>query len=134
MRYALGFFIFALASILYVSVANAEVVCENSADIDGNHFVNIRDLTIFKAGYRTGYAFSDLNCDGRVDNVDFDLFRSNFGKCIPDYDLDGNNLVDMDDVNIFRALFGSSAKSADFDCNGVVSFSDLALLRSAVQE
>ena len=49
---------------------------------------------------------ADLNNDGKVDTLDFGIFRAAFSRPNPDADFNGDGIVNTLDFGIFKALFG----------------------------
>ena len=70
------------------AIANAD-----QRDTDGDHFGNRCD--------------ADLNQDGRVNTIDFGIFKQAFGKTTnPNADFNGDGRVNTVDFGIFKQLFG----------------------------
>ena len=83
--------------------------------------VNGRDANEFHVGFlvtppesAVSLLAGDVNLDGKVDLVDFNILKSNFNLSGEDVvrgdgDLDGDMSVDLVDFNILKANFGASA-------------------------
>ena len=50
----------------------------------------------------------DLNNNGKIELMDYGIFRSNFGSRVAIGDLNGNGQVELMDYGIFRSNFGAS--------------------------
>ncbi|KPJ92449.1 MAG: hypothetical protein AMJ53_09350 [Gammaproteobacteria bacterium SG8_11] len=95
------------------------------ADLNNDRIVNAADLGLFKQVYGTDDAVADFNGDGRVDDIDLGILRSQFfqppGPSNPDSDRDG--IPDKSDNCVIVA--NSDQRDTDNDGFGSICDPDL---------
>lgn len=82
-------------------------------DLNGNGFINFKDVKILQSFY--GFRDGDADMNRKVDTIDFNFLAGNFGKASQalwtEGDFDGNELIDSVDFNTLVSNYAQAPLS-----------------------
>jgi hypothetical protein len=100
--------------------------CSISADFNNDGYITASiDLFYLRQGLETQSGPGDLNCDGKVDDIDVKRFTQALSSGgMTSADLNNDGISDEADLELFLNLYNTKNRLSDVNRDGIVDYAD----------